>query len=87
MNEGAAAILTTQDARSPALAIASSRPTLLGEDNMKASELEVENERLRKALRLCLEYFDREISDDITMVDSDFGNAYRACIEILRPYL
>ena len=38
----------------------------------------MEEDLIRKALQLCMEYFEREISDDPTMVDSDFGDAYLA---------
>lgn len=39
----------------------------------------------QKALRLCLEHFEREIADDQTMIDSDFGEAYKAVIACLKP--
>ena len=35
------------------------------------------------ALKLCKEHFEREIGDDPTMADSDFGEAYRATLAAL----
>ena len=32
------------------------------------------------ALKLCKEHFEREIGDDHTMADSDFGGAYRSAL-------
>ena len=50
-----------------------------------ANYADAELEQMHTALQLCLEHFEREICGEATMIDSDFGEAYRACLAILRP--
>lgn len=50
-----------------------------------ARHADAEREKMHSALRLCLDHFERENADDETMMNSDFGEAYQACLAVLKP--